>query len=205
MYVTFYHLSLQSLTRSLATTAPAPGSLISITPSPSSSATPAKSKSKAWIAGVVVGPILGIALIAGIVFFLMRRNKSKNTMPQTGTASMGPSVGPPPGVTDAKPQMATNTSYGQPSPGFNPNDPYNQQGYAPASPAPQYSQPYPTPGSDPSQVAYGGAYAPDTKHAYSAAPSHPEAAELGGSSGTGPAAGQSHTAELPGVTAQPQR
>jgi hypothetical protein len=135
---------------------------------------------------------------------MRRRNNKKNNLPQTGTASMGP----PPGVTDAKPQMVTNTSYQQqPSPGFNPNDPYNQQGYVPTSPAPQYSQPYPSPGQDPSQAGYAGAYAPDTKQPYNAgaAPSQPMAAELGGSSATGPAAGQSHTAELSGDGTQPHR
>jgi LPXTG-motif cell wall-anchored protein len=37
-----------------------------------------KSKSKAWIAGAVVGPIIGLALIGLAAFFLMRRKKSKS-------------------------------------------------------------------------------------------------------------------------------
>ena len=135
----------------------------------------------------------------------MRRKKSKKTdLSQSGTAVMGP----PPGVTDAKPQMATNTGYAQqPSPGFNPNDPYSQQGYAPTSPAPQYSQPYSPPAQDPSQGGFAGAYAPDNKHAHNAgaAPSQHMAAELGGTSAAGPAVGQSHTAELSGDGTQPQR
>ncbi|KAF2679926.1 hypothetical protein K458DRAFT_112727 [Lentithecium fluviatile CBS 122367] len=172
-----------------STTAPSPGLIITTTPSPTAPAE--KSKSKAWIAGAVVGPVVGIALIAGLAFFLIRRRKNKKNLPQTGTASMGP----PPGVTDAKPQMVANPSYGQPqSPGFNPNDPYNQQGYAPTSPAPQYSQPNAIPG----QGEYAGAYAPDNKQPYNAPPSNPQAAELGGSSSGGLAPSQVHAAELDG-------
>jgi LPXTG-motif cell wall-anchored protein len=196
----------QPLTISLANTIPSPGGVVTSTPAPSStSQSKKKSKSKAWIAGAVVGPILGIALIAGLIFFFMRRKKNKNNaLPQSGTAVMGP----PPGVTDAKPQMATNTGFAQqPSPGFNPHESYNQQGYVPTSPAPQYSQPFPPPAQDPSQAGYAGAYTPDNKQAYNAgaAPSQPLAAELGGASTSGPAAGQSYTAELSGDGTRPQR
>jgi hypothetical protein len=141
-------------------------------------------------------------------------------------------AGPPPGVTDAKPQMSTNTGFAQqPSPGINPNGAYaqqqgynQQQGYAPTSPqqgyaptspaptspAPQYSQPYPPPGQDQSHAGYGGAYAPE-KHAYNAGPavnqpmSQPTAAELGGGGPSRPAVGQTYSAELAGDGTQPHR
>jgi LPXTG-motif cell wall-anchored protein len=146
----------------------------------------AKSGSKAWIAGAVVGPILGLALIgAGVLFFLRRKKNKATHVPQHGTASMAPidPSQPPAGVgtyTDAKPQPQTSQpSYynetGQP-------DPYAQQGYpqqggySPApqmSPAPQYGSqpPYSAPASPPPP----GIYTNDVKHGYSGG-----AAELGG-------------------------
>ncbi|KAF2666097.1 hypothetical protein BT63DRAFT_427892 [Microthyrium microscopicum] len=38
------------------------------------------SGSKAWIAGAVVGPIVGLALLVGLIFFCMRRNKKKKAV-----------------------------------------------------------------------------------------------------------------------------
>lgn len=129
-----------------------------------------------------------------------RKNKDKSSLPQQGTAAMGP----PPGVqpyTDAKPQMSPNPSYGQPSPGFNPHDSYNQQGFAgqqPTPPSSGYAQPYNPSASPPPQ---GSAYVQqDAKYGHYTQPSHPEAAELGAASS--PTAGASHTAELPGEGTQ---
>jgi LPXTG-motif cell wall-anchored protein len=64
------------------------------------------SGSKAWIAGAVAGPILGLALIgAGVWLFLRRKKKAAHT-PHYGVAATDSSR-PPAGVggyTDAKPQ-----------------------------------------------------------------------------------------------------
>ncbi|KAL5418952.1 hypothetical protein PMIN06_002849 [Paraphaeosphaeria minitans] len=165
------------------------------------------SGSKAWIAGAVVGPIVGIALIALIVFLLMRRRKKNKqaNVSQAGGAAIGP-----PGVqqhyNEAKPQLAT-PSYNQSPPGA--NDTYNQQGYTqqPTSPAPQYQQQYPAPSSSPPPQQPYGATAPPMKHQQSAyvvqdakfgytaqQPQRSNAAELGGVSTL---LGGKNTAELP--------
>ncbi|CAO2649942.1 Nn.00g012340.m01.CDS01 [Neocucurbitaria sp. VM-36] len=156
-----------------------------------------KSKSKAWIAGAVIGPLVGLALIGLGVFFFLRRKKNKTaTAPQTGGAAMAqtdPSV-PPAGVggyTDAKPQFGGQQPqpYGQPDPYAQQGAYAAQQGYqqAPTSPAPQYAVPAQynnAPGSPPPQQAYQS----DVKYGYAGAPAG-GAAELGGnSSGIAPAA-----------------
>lgn len=152
-------------------------------PVPSSSAngsdTKSKGTSKAWIAGAVVGPLLGLALIGAILFFLLRRRKNHKNAPRQGGAVMAPTnpTHPPPGVggfTDAKPQFVPQYAN------------QGQQGYgdAPISPVPQY---HPT-NSPPPQ---------DVKHGYMATPvggtnqavAMHQTAELGGDSlhgGPGP-------------------
>ncbi|KAH5142113.1 hypothetical protein HBH70_081440 [Parastagonospora nodorum] len=64
--------------------------------SSSSFGTRRKSKSKAWIAGAVVGPILGLAIIGLLACFFIRRkkNKSRNLTVAPATGGM-----PPPGAT----------------------------------------------------------------------------------------------------------
>lgn len=144
---------------------------------PTQSAEP-ESKSQAWIAGAVVGPILGLALIGAGVWLFLRRKKKATQMPQHGTASMAPidPSQPPAGVggyTETKPQFqpAQPTYYNQPGQ----PDPYAQQGYPQQgdfsppqmSPAPQYgfqsaynATAYPLPGShthDAKYEATGGA------------------------------------------------
>jgi hypothetical protein len=49
-----------------------------------------KSSSKAWIAGAVIGPVLGLLLVGALVWFCLRRRKNKNklTAPQQGGALM---------------------------------------------------------------------------------------------------------------------
>jgi hypothetical protein len=170
--------------------------------------------SKAWIAGAVVGPILGLALIGALVWFFLRRRKTKKLAPAQGGAAMASTnpTQPPPGVggyTDAKPQFVP-----QQQPAFN-QDPYANQGAfaaqqhqaysdAPTSPAPQYNAagvPYNAPGSPPPGQEY---YGNDVKRAY-VGPAD-GAAELGGSSGSAPAAQASPThqaAELGGDSRQP--
>ncbi|KAF2684374.1 hypothetical protein K458DRAFT_388841 [Lentithecium fluviatile CBS 122367] len=47
-----------------------------VLPTPIISPEPQKSKSKAWIAGAVVGPIAGLALIGGLLYVFLRRKKT---------------------------------------------------------------------------------------------------------------------------------
>ncbi|KAJ5811152.1 hypothetical protein N7447_010668, partial [Penicillium robsamsonii] len=92
------------------TTTPAPtkpisttGSSVSQSPT-STAATTTTSSSKAWIAGVVVGPIAGIALIAGLIFWWNYRRKAKQPslsqeqlfMAHGPPQSLQPSTGYPP-------------------------------------------------------------------------------------------------------------
>ncbi|CAO2652781.1 Nn.00g021920.m01.CDS01 [Neocucurbitaria sp. VM-36] len=46
-----------------------------------------KKESKAWIAGAVVGPIVGLALIGLGVFFFLRRKKNKQAQPAAGAGA----------------------------------------------------------------------------------------------------------------------
>jgi LPXTG-motif cell wall-anchored protein len=71
-----------------------------------------KSKSKAWIAGAVVGPLLGLALIGLLAFFFMRRKKNKSHNQHVAPASG--SV-PAPGAT-AYQQNTYPTNVGSPQP-----------------------------------------------------------------------------------------
>jgi hypothetical protein len=146
-----------------------------------------KKSSKAWIAGAVIGPIVGLALIGALVWFLLRRrNRSTHTAPQQGGAAMAtadPSH-PPAGVggfTDAKPQFAQQQQAQPfvPAPYNNQSAYAQQQGFAeaPLSPAPQYNAagtPYVAPGSPPPQQQY----AQDVKHSHVA--TRDGAAELSG-------------------------
>lgn len=144
-----------------------------------------ESGSKAWIAGAVVGPILGLVLIGAGVWLFLRRKKKAAPMPQHGvaaTAHFDPSQ-PPVGVggyTDAKPQ---NQPAQHAYPSSAQGQAYPQQGgFSPPqmSPAPQYgfSPPY---NATPSPR---GSYAHDAKY-------EAEAAELGGSSTIAPGAAPS--------------
>ncbi|KAF1913315.1 hypothetical protein BDU57DRAFT_351297 [Ampelomyces quisqualis] len=71
-----------------------------------------KSKSKAWIAGAVIGPLLGLALIGGAIFFFMRRKKNKGH-----NQHVAPAAGsmPPAGAT-AYQQNSYPIQTGSPSP-----------------------------------------------------------------------------------------
>jgi LPXTG-motif cell wall-anchored protein len=159
-------------------------------PQPNASASKKKSGgSKAWIAGAVVGPILGLALICALVWFLLRRRKNKRPTAQQGSAAMATTnpTHPPAGVggyTDAKPQFPQ-----QQQPGVGQDLYANQGAYTanrgysdgPVSPAPQYNPgaaPYNAPVSPPPQQAY---YGNDVKNGYTAVP-HNGASELGGES-----------------------
>jgi LPXTG-motif cell wall-anchored protein len=163
--------------------------------------------SKAWIAGAVVGPIVGLALIGTLVWFFLRRRKNKGTAPQQGSAAMAPinPSQPPVGVggfTDAKPQFA------QPQQPYPNQSAYGSQGYAspPLSPSHQYQNgaaPYSAPGSPPPQQPYHGN---ERKQDYTGALMG-GASELGGDSirTTAPSAhtaANMHTAELGGMSTQ---
>ncbi|KAJ4991221.1 hypothetical protein SVAN01_03349 [Stagonosporopsis vannaccii] len=154
---------------------------------PNGPAQPAKpeSGSKAWLAGAVAGPIIGLALVGVGVWLCLRRKKKTARMAQHGTASMAPidSSQPPVGVggyTDAKPQFqpaqpAYYTQPGQPS--VYTQQAYPQQGsFSPPqmSPAPQYDfqSAYNANSNPPS-----GLYANDVKFGATGG-----AAELGGDS-----------------------
>ncbi|KAF2800301.1 hypothetical protein K505DRAFT_17048 [Melanomma pulvis-pyrius CBS 109.77] len=166
-----------------------------------------KKKSKGWIAGAVIGPLLGLA-IGLIALFLIRRRK-KSQQPQPGAAVAG---GAPPvqESSEAKPVFAQQGAYAPTTPGYNPHDPYNQQqqqAYG-QSPDPQYNTPYNAPGSPPPPQ---NAYPSDHKYGYNQestpgfvaelggggerAPA-PQAAELGDGSVSAPVASGSHAAEL---------
>jgi LPXTG-motif cell wall-anchored protein len=176
--------------------------------SPSSKGRKGGGGSKAWIAGAVIGPILGLALIGALVWFFLRRRKNKGTAPQQGSAAMTP-VNPshPPvgvgGFTDAKPQFAQPQ---QPHP--NQSAYGAQQGCAspPLSPIHQYQNgvaPYNAPGCPPPQQSY---HANDAKQGYTGAPMG-GASELGGDSIGTTASGaltatNMHNTELGGMSTQ---
>jgi len=126
---TYYRTIPPSLTEHVSSS---PTSISQVTPtttSASSTPTPKpESESKAWIAGAVAGPILGLVLIgAGVWLFLRRKKKAAHTPP----AGVG-------GYTDAKPQyQSAQHAYPSPTQG----QAYAQQGdFSPPqiSPAPQY-------------------------------------------------------------------
>ncbi|KAF1916520.1 hypothetical protein BDU57DRAFT_538818 [Ampelomyces quisqualis] len=100
-------------------------------PQPNPSASEKKNgESEAYIAGAVVGPILGLALICALVWFLLHHRKNKRTAPREGSAGIAtakPTQIPAEveGYTDAKPQLAQ-----QQQPGFDQNQYASQGAYA---------------------------------------------------------------------------
>jgi LPXTG-motif cell wall-anchored protein len=82
--------------------------ILTATPEPE----PEKKESKAWIAGAVVGPLLGLALIGLGAFFFIRRKKNK-----TNAQHVAPATGsiPPAGAT-AYQQNTYPTEPGSPQP-----------------------------------------------------------------------------------------
>lgn len=119
-----------SISSAAATTTFTP-STAALTSSPTSTSTPthtsapAPSKSKAWIAGVVVGPIALIA-IAGLVTYIFFLKKKQRNAPQNPPAQLPPQQYPQYG-----PGPQGGAAIGQP--------PMAQAAYSPSmSPAPQY-------------------------------------------------------------------
>lgn len=70
-----------------ASTTPSPGPT---SPFPLPDNDTGKKESKAWIAGAVVGPLVGLALIGFGVFFFMRRKKNNSSIVAPATGSVGP-------------------------------------------------------------------------------------------------------------------
>lgn len=188
-----------SLTSIAATSSP---TLIS---SPSGSDEGGKSKSKAWIAGAVVGPIVGLALIglAACLFIRRKKNKSHNqhvapatgSMPAPGATAYQQNTYPTnpasPGPPQYYPNMQQNAGaaplgvakqenyYG---PGANPVSPVTSQGsQSPYGAAPQWQQP----GSQPVYGAPAPSMSPAPQHVqpvqYVASEARPFSSELEGS------------------------
>lgn len=116
----------------------------STSPAPS----PSTKKSQAWIAGAVIGPLIGFALLGALLFFLLRKKETPAPAPQ------------PQQATDYKPGAAAYQQSAA-SPQYLPQNQYPQQGYQPGSPnpmtpAPQYQH---TPvGSPPPQEIQSSQY-----------------------------------------------
>ncbi|KAH9862677.1 hypothetical protein J1614_010770 [Plenodomus biglobosus] len=194
-------------------------STTSSTFSTATSSSSSKSESKAWIAGAVIGPILGLALVGLAVFFLLRRRKNKKAAaPPAAAMNYNPSHQAPAPYTDTKPQFmpTQGQNYAQPTSPPVPqpygqtaqHDPYaqhgaysSQQNYsaAPVSPVPQYTSPIQHPNSPPPQHEYYNQSQPqDTKYSYNASElsSTPDANRISQVSPT--------SAYAPSAQAQPQ-
>jgi hypothetical protein len=163
-----------------------------------------KKKSKAWIAGAVVGPVVGLAAIAAFIKALFRRKKSDFVLPndssplsaqQPSQPQHPPSAAlAPTGVqqyTEAKPVFSPQaTGYNQSVGAFNPHESYTSHIQQPISPITQSTAPFDASRDAPPY----GMYTQEARHVYEhPTPGiiQPNAAELGGTSG--PA-----TSELPG-------
>lgn len=74
------------------------------------SAAGSNSSSKAWIAGAVIGPIAGLAIIAGIIAWLVVRRRRQN--PQNVQPPVEKSATPPPQAASPPQELeATNPTY----------------------------------------------------------------------------------------------
>ncbi|KAJ4359126.1 hypothetical protein N0V95_002450 [Ascochyta clinopodiicola] len=93
-----------------ATTSDAGSDNAPATPSLIPDTTPKKkSSSKAWIAGVVIGPIIGLALIGFLAWFCIRRKKRSNP-----TAAAATGAAPPSNTYNTYPQPAAPTGPASP-------------------------------------------------------------------------------------------
>ncbi|OSS52375.1 hypothetical protein B5807_02349 [Epicoccum nigrum] len=174
--------STSSLPETSTNSSPGASSTTSIAPVQT---TEPNSGSKAWIAGAVAGPVLGLTLIGAGVWLFLRRKK-KATKPHIDSSQPPAGVG---GYTDTKPQYQP-AQHAYTRPAY--NQAYPQQGdFSPpqVSPAPQYGF---SPPNNATPSPSMGAYAHDAKYAVNR---EAEAAELGDSSTTAPGAAptaQSH-------------
>ncbi|CAG9948366.1 unnamed protein product [Clonostachys rosea f. rosea IK726] len=112
---------------------------------------PSSSSSQAWIAGPVIGGVVGLALIGFLVWWLMRRRRrraqAQHPVSQVAQTSEVPKTGSP----------AITSQWSSPAPTY--GSPHN--GYAPTSPTgtavPPYPSQYPPPGpGSPSQMSSYG-------------------------------------------------
>ncbi|PSN69256.1 hypothetical protein BS50DRAFT_586588 [Corynespora cassiicola Philippines] len=115
--------------------------------SPSSEPESEGSESKAWIAGAVIGPLVGLALIGGIIFFCLRRKRKNRTAVPTNPPQMTAAAGtyPPPAfaaTSDPKPpQVYENYSHvQQPQGGMAPVGVAKHDSWVPQSPQSYGSQ-----------------------------------------------------------------
>lgn len=129
--------------------------------------------SKAWIAGAVIGPLLGLALIGFVVFFLMRRRKAANENHNMAVAS---DAKPDPSMADQS-LMHPSVYYGAGSPSMTspmaPGSPpvgKYYQGEPPSAvtstPSPVNGYMNPQQGMYQQQAAYGGAPYPPQQGQY---------------------------------------
>ncbi|KAF9693921.1 hypothetical protein EKO04_007981 [Ascochyta lentis] len=134
-----------------ATTSDGSGDSAPASPTLPSQPTKKKSSSKAWIAGVVVGPILGLALIGFLAWFCIRRKKRSSN---TTTAAAG---APNPYTTHPQPQPLSPTGPASPPQYYPPPMQQTQSapfGVADAKPAPQAPSTPASPSPNPLSV-YG--------------------------------------------------
>ncbi|KAF2792165.1 hypothetical protein K505DRAFT_56910 [Melanomma pulvis-pyrius CBS 109.77] len=127
---------------------------------PTISPNPPKKKSQAWIAGAVVGPIIGLALVGILAWFcLAKRRKNKTVVPPPSTTA--PSY---PGSPNQQPPQPYNNNYQPPMQ-------QNQHGMAPYGVAQHESwTPAPTPGSPHTQ----GSVSPHPPNSPYGAPVQPQ-------------------------------
>lgn len=80
---------------SLTTSLPTATATSTTTKSPNSDNSDSDSDSQAWIAGAVIGPVAGCAILAGLAFWLFRRRKRANTQaePAPVTSALPPQYG----------------------------------------------------------------------------------------------------------------
>lgn len=172
--ILIYQTASRSATPSSVPASVTPSRSSSATSSPTSSSTSGptvvapdpvpEKKSKAWIAGAVVGPLLGLALIGAGIFFCLRRKNKNKTAPATG------SVGPAPDAyqkntygagPNSPPQYYAPMEQNAGTPGFVPVGVAKQDNYQPLSPMQQGSPqpgmqaPYGAPPHQWQQPAYG--------------------------------------------------
>jgi len=139
-------------------------------PAPTGTAQPAtEGGSKAWIAGVVVGPILGLALIGLVAVWLMKRRKAAN---QNHNMVVAGDAKPDPSVADQS-SMHPSVYYGAGSPPLmapaSPPIGKYYQGEPPSAvtstPSPVNGYTNPQQGMYPQHAAYGVAPYPPQQHA----------------------------------------
>lgn len=97
-----------------------------------------KKESKAWIAGAVVGPIVGLALIGLVAFLLIRRRKNKkNLAPAAGGAAAPAAYSGPQGPNSPPQYYSAPMQQNAGAPGMVPYGVGKHDSWAPQSPGGQ--------------------------------------------------------------------